>query len=139
MADIYTITATKIEYLANGGPMCIAIYSTNGSIQAAKSGDIIIVGNIHGVALTDYNTATGAITVQIEGAFQVPVTAVSGEGNSAVAFGDPIFYSVLQSRLEKTPDDNGLFFGNALGTLTGGTTGAVPVHIIQSVPYLQSS
>lgn len=99
------------------------------------SGDPVRIGEMVGVAATAEgaggNTSTQT-TVATEGVFNLSVAAIDSSGdagadaNVAVAVGDKIYYGdsddpVLSKR------DGGTLFGFALGAVTEGETGTIPV------------
>src|SRR5690349_11698080 len=101
------------------------------------SGDPVRIGSFCGVAATDESAggnASGETTVATEGVFKVSVAAIDSSGsagadaNVAVAVGDIIYYGdsndpVLSKRA------GGTFFGYALGAVSSGSTGSIPVRV----------
>lgn len=118
---------------------------------AANSGvgpnanDPILVGKMAGVVTNNYTSPTGVVTgncaVDFEGAYFLTVTAkssISPSVNAAINPGDPVYYdggtldATTNVTYGGTIDKNsstGVFYGNSLDALTGGTTGVVRVRL----------
>lgn len=94
----------------------------------AESGDPMVIGGyLPCVLLTDADSDdSDKATVATEGIFDLSVEAVDGDGNSAVAVGDAIYYDSGDDPV-LTKKSDGEFFGIALETLTTGTTGTINV------------
>lgn len=69
------------NYVQNGH---VIEYANSGA--AISSGDVVVVGNLVGVALTDIAATTGVGSVQIDGVFSLPKVsaAVIGAGESVI-------------------------------------------------------
>lgn len=115
------------------------------------SGDAIILQgtalgaskpSIAGVANADYDTSSTLISLDLEGAFNLSVTAKSAESpdvNSAVKIGDALYANVNTGTYDATTgvfrgftlDKNvsGIFFGIALATVTAGATATIAVML----------
>lgn len=71
----------------------VITYSNSGS--AISSGDVVVMGNIIGVALVDIAATTGTGAVAIEGVFEVPkVTA------AVITQGQKVMYDVSVSKFD---------------------------------------
>ena len=97
--------------------------------SGVKSNDVCLCGTVAlgltGVAQTDRDSA-GKATVDVDNPFTVSVAAIDGGGNSAVAFGDPIYY-VDADTPKLSKKNTGVLFGFALGTITSGATASIDV------------
>lgn len=94
-----------------------------------KSGDPVMVGQIHGVALLD-RQVDGKTPVETTAVFDLSVKAVDDAGNSAVAVGDQIYYVDGDTpKLSKKVSGN--FFGYAVGAVNAGATAKIDVLVIQ--------
>jgi predicted RecA/RadA family phage recombinase len=104
----------------------ISLAATDPAVPA--SGDPVLVGQLPGVSMTA-ERADGNTSVQTEGVFNLSVKGViTGPANSAVAVGDILYYTTGHTpKLDK--DVGGVRFGYALGTLTSGSTGTIPVKL----------
>lgn len=127
------------------------------SPTTVKSGDALIIqgtslganrGSIAAVANEDYGGGTGGTTLvsaDTEGAFLLPVTALSAESpnvSSAVAFGDALYANVNTGTYDATTgvfrgftidkNPSGVLFGFAYGTVTAGATATIAVMLKNS-------
>lgn len=91
-----------------------------------ESGDPVVVGNIPGVAVTDRDATDGKATVDMDGAYKLPVKAVNKAGNSKVAVGDIIYMKGTQ--LNKN-NEEGTRFGYALEEVEAGAEAEIRVKI----------
>lgn len=97
------------------------------------SGDPVVVGQIPGVALTDRSApgvATGKAVVQV-GSFvaNLTVEGANNAGNVAVAEGDILYYDTAATIKINKDNTNGVRFGYALGALSSGANGIIPVLV----------
>lgn len=108
---------------AKNSPLSVTVSSPT------VSGDPVVLGTMGGgVALTDYDSATGKATVDFEGVYDLEVVATNDSGNSAVAAGDEIYYTA--GVLSK--DSSGVFFGWALEAIDSAGTETIMVRLGQS-------
>lgn len=90
-----------------------------------SSGDPYVVGQIPVVAATDIpESATGA--AYRRGIFALSVKGVDGNGNSAVALGDQLYY-VAADTPKINKKNTGVPFGKALDAVTAGSTATIKV------------
>lgn len=92
-----------------------------------KSGDLVAVGVLVGVALID-RQPDGTATVQLDGAFKLPVKGVDGAGNSAVAVGDALTY-VSADTPHLSKKTTGVGSAVALATVASGATATILVRL----------
>ena len=96
------------------------------------SGDPVLLGQIPGVALTgeaEGQNAAGEITLDTQGVYNLLVGGEDGSGNSAVAIGDILYYDSAATPKINKDNANGVRYGYALGTVTSGNTGTIPVKL----------
>lgn len=105
---------------------------TGSYLSAVTSGDLIVGDDVDlaatfvGVAESDYESATRALAVAIEGNFELSVVAkTAGDASQVILPGCPLYWSA-QSRIDKGP---GVFVGVALERLASGATGVIGVHL----------
>ena len=96
--------------------------------SSVKSGDPVVVGAFHGVALTDYSATDGKADISLTRVFDLSVKGVDGVGNSAVIIGDKIYF-VNADTPKLSKKNTGDYFGIALGLVSGGETATIPVKI----------
>lgn len=90
------------------------------------SGAPIVIGGIAGVLMHDADTTTHIATIDTEGVYDLSVKGVDGVGNSAVAIGDAIYWTVGDTpQLNKKA--TGALFGYALEAVTSGSTATINV------------
>lgn len=85
---------------------------------SVSSGDVVVVGAITGVALTDTDS-NGNIELDTQGVYSLAVTGNDGTDDAAVAIGDKIYASAAGAL---SLDSSGTYFGIALEVI--GTAGA---------------
>jgi predicted RecA/RadA family phage recombinase len=91
------------------------------------SGDPVVIGQIPGVALID-EEASGDVTFDTAGVWDLSVAAIDGGGNSAVVRGDVLYYVAADvPKLSKKVA--GVRFGYALGPVGAGLTATIPVKV----------
>lgn len=117
-------------YVSEGRHLTVALASR-------VSGDVGIKGNLGGVILTDTDT-DGNVVMDTQGVYKLYVEAVTASGNSAVAFGDPIYASAAGAQASDatvlSKDSTGTIIGHALGTVLSGAIGQIPVRLIGAKP-----
>lgn len=94
-------------------------------VQASRvSGDPMVVGQIPGVAETSSEATTNLVTMQTQGAYNVSVKGIDGGGNSAVAIGDILYYTLADTPpLSKKA--TGVRWGYALAAVNSGATATI--------------
>lgn len=109
-------------------------YLTGAATQPATpvTGDPVLLGQIPGVALTDEaegGNATGEITIDTGGVYNLSVQGVNNSGNSAVAIGDILYYEAGETPPINKDATSGVRFGYALGTVQAGATTTIAVKV----------
>ena len=105
----------------DGRRLSVAVAST------VESGDPVAIGQMTAVALTDYDATTGEASVDFVGVWNLSVKAINGDGNSAVALGDALYY-VDGDTPPLSKKNTGVFFGYALEAITSGATATIMVR-----------
>lgn len=95
------------------------------------SGDPIAVGDMAGIALTDYDSVSGKATVQFDGVFDVEVVASNASGNVAVAEGDAVYLSAAGV---VSKNATGIFLGYAMEAIDSGETDTIMVRLADGGP-----
>src|SRR5215207_1996208 len=95
--------------------------------STVDSGQCVIVGQMAGVALTDYSSADGKATIDFGGVYEFSVKGVNNAGNVAVAVGDPLFF-VSGDTPEISKKSSGTFVGYALATVGSNATATIAVR-----------
>lgn len=93
---------------------------------AVVSGDLVVLGGLHGVAQTDYDAADGKATLWLDGGWELPVanaTYTEGQAIYAHAAGGGLPVSGEAAGLINATATTGKLIGHALEskTTTGGT------------------
>jgi len=91
-----------------------------GTFDAINRGDLIVYGDLVGVALTDFNLDTDAVAIDVFGAWYLPVTC-------DVEIGDWIFFHT-GGTLDITPA-SGKPIGQAMATDSSWTSAAIAVPV----------
>lgn len=92
-----------------------------------SSGDPVRFGDLPGIALGDED-ADGDTVVQFQGVAEVSVKGIDGDGDSAVAAGDVIYYVDADTPV-LSKKATGRRFGVALAAVTSGATATIRVRI----------
>lgn len=106
----------------DGRKLSVAVAST------VQSNDPVIVGQMAGVAVTDYSSVTGKATIDFGGVYNLSVKGINDAGNSAVALGDALYY-VTGDTPVISKKASGVFFGYALEAVSSGATATIMVRI----------
>lgn len=94
--------------------------------STVDSGEAVVVGDLHGVALTDYDTTAGTATIDLgPSVYDLEVTPVN-----AMDIGDPVY--INPSTWALTDDSTKKYFGNTLEAIAAGTATTVNVRVQQS-------
>jgi len=88
------------------------------------AGDPVLVGELPGVAVTDYDAADGKAEVMTEGVFNLTVKGAGG----AIVLGEIVYYDGGDINDDST---NGTKFGKALTAVGSGASPTVPVLLVQ--------
>lgn len=83
------------------------------------SGDLVVVGGLHGVAQIDYDPSDGKATLWLDGGWELPV------GNATYVEGDAIYAHAAGGGLPVTTEKAGLINKTA-------TTGKLIGHALES-------
>lgn len=92
------------------------------------SGDHVVVGSLHGVALTDTDD-DGNIELDTEGVYSLSVTGADNSGDAAISVGDKIYDDGGTLNADAT---DGSLFGIALEAVGSGATATIPVKIVHA-------
>lgn len=94
---------------------------------ATSSGDHVVVGALHGVALTDTDD-NGNVRLDTDEVYGLEVVANDGSTGAPIAFGDKVYDDggVLNV------NSSGTLFGIALGDVASGETATIPVKIVHA-------
>jgi len=128
----YVEAADKDECLSEGGGNHVSLVTTDATVATLTSGDIVVYYELIGVALTDYDATKTRITLDLTGGHMLEVVAVDNLGNSAVVFGDWLYYDRAKSQIDKDRTA-GPPMGQALGTVAAGETETICV-VLRPVP-----
>src|SRR5689334_19556073 len=105
-----------------GRRLYVAVAST------VKSGDPVLINEMGGVALTDYDSAGGGATIDFSGVYKLSVKGVNDGGNVAVAVGDALYF-VSGDTPVLSKKSSGVFFGYALEVVNSGATTTIKVRV----------
>jgi len=131
MPDTYVQTEDKGEFLSDGGGQHWTLVTTDATVAAATSGDLVIYGEMIGIALEDYNYDAGSITLDLTGGHTVSVHAYAAAAGEAVDIGDWIYWDATELNRDST---NGVPVGVALETITSEATADIGVKFWPSPP-----
>lgn len=122
--------AKNILYQLENGGICLRLPVGSTIV----SGDPVEIVSLHGVAETSYDAADGKAMVRMPGITDVadlPVNAIDGSGNSAIAIGDKLYY-VSGDTPKISKKTSGKLIGYALETVVAGSTDTINVALVQS-------
>jgi len=103
------------------------VIQLTGPSGGLSSGDPYAAGQIALVALTDIAEAAVGSAARI-GIFTLSVKGIDGSGNSAVVFGDQLYY-VSGDTPKISKKATGVPFGKALAAVTSGSTASIDVQL----------
>ena len=128
MPDIYVLANAKAEALSEGGGRHWTLTTTEAAAADITSGDLVIFGSLVGVALTDYDATKDRVVIDVEGGHELEVVATEhGDGNSAIAIGDWLYYDDTDDEINA--DYAGIPIGQALAAVTSGETDTIGVKL----------
>ena len=131
MPDTYVTTEDKGEFLSAGGGQHFTLVTDDATIAAATSGDLIVYGEMIGIALADYDVDAGAITIDLTGGHTVSVHAYAAAAGEAVDIGDWIYWDTDELNRDST---NGVPVGVALEAIASEGTEDIGVKFWPSPP-----
>jgi hypothetical protein len=114
------------------------ITTTDTTADDAVAGDLVVVVNTSGhgyagVAVNDYDAINGELVLDMDGAYDIPVSAITASNtNQAVQWGDMLYYNATDSRIDKDQTDTGICIGMALETLASGTSADIAVQLMRN-------
>lgn len=112
------------NFIQDGKKVTLAV------VSGIESGEPVVVGDLHGVATIDRDTA-GYATVDLGPAvYDLSVTATSSTGDAAIEIGDPIY--INPDTFALTNDATKKFFGHAFEAVAKGATSTINVRVQQA-------
>ena len=93
--------------------------------SSVNSGDIVVIGNLKGVAVTD-SDAADMVSICTFGVYELEVVANNGSEGAAVSIGDKLYYDTVLN-----VDESKTFFGIALEAISSGETETIKVLLVQ--------
>ena len=134
MPNTYYTADEKAQCCSEGGGRHWTVSDTGGSLDSVASGNLVIIGNLVGVALTDYNTDTNAMVIDTVGCHELEVIGHDDTGaDVAIAVGDWIIYDVSADALVRYAgaglDTGDKFVGQAMAAVTSGATSTICVKM----------
>jgi predicted RecA/RadA family phage recombinase len=115
------------NFIQDGKKMFLAV--TTGY----DSGDPEVIGNLHGVLLTDADSDDNAAVDLGPAVYDLSVNAIDAGGNSAVAIGDKLYFTRADT-IKLSKKNTGTFFGIALEAITSGSDDTINVLVTKSPP-----
>ena len=94
------------------------------------SGDPVVVGKMPGVLQTDRDSDGNAI-VKMRGVFDLSVEGTDAVGNTAIAVGDAVFWTLADDPL-LSADESGELFGHALEVVLTSATSTIKVRVART-------
>ncbi len=122
--------AKNIQYRSGDGGITLRL-PVPGTVV---SGDLVELGDLHGLAITSYRADDGRADVLLPSVMIVKgeiVNAVNAGGNSAVAIGDKLYYTAADP-IKVSKKATGKACAFALGTLVAGANGEIPIALLQA-------
>ena len=139
----YILTAAKAQAVSEGGGRHWTIGDTNGTLDTVTSGDLVIFGELIGVALTDYDTLTDTVVIDILGAHELPVSAVANGGaDTAIGVGSWLYYDGTEGEIRvwthlAALDANDYMVGRAMESLGSGVDDTVIDVLLVPTPTIR--
>jgi predicted RecA/RadA family phage recombinase len=108
----------------------VTISTTDTTLDDVTSGDLVLAGQLIGIAIADYNEDTDFITLDTMGCYKLSVDGKDKDGASvAVAVGDWLYYDPVAASINRD-FVNGVCIGRALEAVGSGLTAVIGVQII---------
>ncbi len=108
----------------------VTISTTDTTLDDALSGDLVVAGQLVGVAINDYNSDTDLLTLDTMGCYELSVDGKNySGGNVAIAVGDWLYYDPVAASINRD-FLNGICIGRALEAVGSGLTAVIGVQII---------
>jgi len=108
----------------------IAIETTDTTLDDATSGDLVIAGNLVGVAVADYDSDTDTLVIDTRGCYELSCVGKDSSGsNTAIAVGDWLYYDPAADQINRDYT-NGICIGRALEAVGSGLTATIGVELI---------
>jgi len=132
MPDTYVVTATngKVSALPLDGGRYWTISTADTDIADATSGDLVVYGDLVGVAVADYDDTNEEIVIDTEGGYELPVnaqTSATPQVNAAIEVGDWLFYDTTNEEINTGP---GIAVGQAMEAVTAGETDTIGIRMM---------
>lgn len=113
--------ATNVKFDTGGG------ITTSLPAATGSSGDPYVNGFIRGVLLADSDGTNASVLTDFTAIVDLLVEAKDGNGNSAVAVGDRLYYDSVETIKINKDSINGKFYGIALEAVTSGSNDTIRV------------
>lgn len=108
----------------------VTISTTDTTLDDVLSGDLVVAGQLIGVAINDYNSDTDLLTLDTMGCYELSVDGKDNAGsNVAIAVGDWLYYDPVAASINRDYI-NGICIGRALEAVGSGLTAIIGVQII---------
>lgn len=108
----------------------VTISTTDTTLDDVLSGDLVVAGQLIGVAINDYNSDTDLLTLDTMGCYELSVDGKDNAGsNVAIAVGDWLYYDPVAASINRDYI-NGICIGRALEAVGSGLTAVIGVQII---------
>ncbi len=92
------------------------------------AGDPVMVGDVAGVCVTDYDAADGKAEVRVAGVCDLTVAGVDESGDDALVEGESVYYDLGVINGDSV---NGKLFGKVLAAVASGASGTRSVLLVQ--------
>lgn len=128
MSNVY-FANTKAACCSAGGGQHWTIGDTSGDLDGVTSGDLVIAGNLVGVALGDYDTDQDRVVLDVTGCYELTVTGHDTAGSdTAIAIGDWLYYDSGASEINRDYA-NGICIGQAMAAVASGEEDEICVKL----------
>ncbi len=136
MANYLDVNANS-TYAPDGSTATITVTSASSPLTAVTAGDLVVTGDVVGIATGDYDSNLGQVEIKLDCFANLSVSGKSySGGNVAVAQGNTLY--VDPETQDGTNNDyeinrdwaNGIPIGFAMEAVGSGLTATVGVHVM---------
>jgi len=126
----YVDVNAKKSYGPHEAGTHVTISTTDATLITALSGNLVVAGQLVGIAVADYDPDTDLLTLDTMGCYELSVDGKDTGGSSvAITIGDWLYYDPVAASINRDYV-NGICIGRALEAVGSGLTAVIGVQIV---------
>jgi len=130
-ATVVVLDNDKAAAVSQGGGKHVTLTLTEEQGGEITSGDLVICEELVGVAMTDWDAATGTVVIDIDHAYYFEVEGVDADGDAELPVGSWVYYDAVNTALTGVINSANRPVGIILQGVPEGVTRTVLVLIKQ--------